>query len=64
MTLLGEQGSGIVIISKRKNGYFVSILEEAELITLNDQPLGDKTVKLNHDDVLAIGDTVVHFYLH
>lgn len=64
MTLLGEQGSGIVIISKRKNGYFASILEDAELITLNDQPLGDKTVKLNHDDVLAIGDTVVHFYLH
>lgn len=64
MTLIGEPGSGIVVISKRKGGYFASILEDAKRIILNDQPLGDKIIKLNHDDVLTIGDTVVHFYLH
>lgn len=63
MTLLGEQGSGVVVISKRKDGYFASVLENAEHITLNKQPLTDKAVKLNHDDVLVIGHLTVQFCL-
>lgn len=63
MTLLGEQGSGIVIISKRKEGYFASTLEDADKIMLNSQPLGDKIIKLDHNDVLVVGNTTVQFYL-
>lgn len=63
MTLLGEPGSGIVVISKRKDGYFASILENIGIITLNDQPLDDKMIKLNCHDVLVIGNTTVQFYL-
>lgn len=63
MTLLGEQGKGLVGISKRKTGYFAAVLEKTDHITLNEQPLGNITVQLNHNDVLAIGSVAVHFYL-
>jgi predicted component of type VI protein secretion system len=64
MTLLGERGSGMVVISKRKEGYFVSILENIGTITLNKQPLNDNIIKLNHHDVLVVGNSTVQFYLH
>lgn len=63
MTLLGERGTGIVIISRRKDGYFASILENADTITINKQPLDDKAVKLHHNDVLVVGNMAVQFYL-
>jgi predicted component of type VI protein secretion system len=63
MTLLGESGSGIVIISKRKDGYFASVLENTDTITINEQPLDNNTVKLNHNDVLVLGNMTVQFYL-
>jgi len=64
MTMIGEQGSGIVVISKRKDGYFVSTLEGKGIITLNNQALDDKIIKLNHHDVLVVNNTTVQFYLH
>lgn len=63
MTLLGDRGTGIVVISKRKSGYFASILENIGIITLNQQPLADTSIKLNHHDVLVVGNTTVQFYL-
>jgi pSer/pThr/pTyr-binding forkhead associated (FHA) protein len=63
MTLLGERGSGLVVVSKRKDGYFASVLENIGIITLNKQPLSDTSVKLNHNDVLIVGNTTVQFYL-
>ncbi len=64
MMMLGEPGRGIVVISKRKDGYFASVLEKTDNITINKEPLGDKTVMLNHNDVLAIGHSMtVQFYL-
>lgn len=63
MTMLGEPGSGIVAISKRKEGYFVSILEKTDSILLNKQPLLGNSVKLNNKDVLAVGQLTVQFYL-
>jgi pSer/pThr/pTyr-binding forkhead associated (FHA) protein len=64
MTTFGECGSGMAGISKRKDGYFVSNLENIGTITLNDKPLGDKIVKLHHHDILVVNDTTVQFYLH
>ena len=63
MTMVGEPGTGIVVVSKRKNGYFASVLENTDIITLNQQPLGDQTLQLNHRDVLVIGHLTVQFYL-
>jgi pSer/pThr/pTyr-binding forkhead associated (FHA) protein len=64
MTLLGERGSGMVVISKRKGGYFASVLENIGTITLNQQPLDDKIIQLNHQDILVVGNSTVQFYLH
>ncbi len=64
MTMIGEQGSGIVVISKRKDGYFASTLESKGIITLNNQALDNKIIKLNHHDVLVVNNTTVQFYLH
>ncbi|MFI3189834.1 MAG: FHA domain-containing protein [Methylococcales bacterium] len=64
MTLLGEHGSGIVVISKRKEGYFASILDETGTITLNDQSLSNKIIKLENHDVLVVNNTTMQFYLH
>jgi len=63
MTLLGDHGTGIVVISKRKGGYFASVLENIGIITLNKQPLADTSIKLNHQDVLVVGNITVQFYL-
>jgi hypothetical protein len=64
MTLIGEHGGGIVVISKRKDGYFASILDDTGTITLNAQSLSDKIVKLEHHDVLVVNNATVQFYLH
>jgi hypothetical protein len=63
MTMIGEPGTGIVVISKRKDGYFASILENIGIITLNNEPLADSMVKLTHHDVLVVGNTTIQFFL-
>jgi hypothetical protein len=62
MTRLGHSGSGVIVISKRKDGYFVSVLENIGNITLNSVLLDDGTVKLNHKDVLVINNTSLQFF--
>lgn len=62
MTRLGHSGSGVIVISKRKDGYFVSVLENIGNITLNNVLLDDGTVKLNHKDVLVINNTSLQFF--
>jgi hypothetical protein len=62
MTRLGQSGSGVIVISKRKDGYFVSVLENIGNILLNNMLLNDSTVKLNDKDVLVINDTSLQFF--
>lgn len=64
MTRLGHSGSGVIVISKRKEGYFVSTLENIGTITINNEPLNDKSHKLNHNDVLVIDNTSLQFFLN
>ena len=64
MTRLGHHGNGVIAISKRKEGYFVSILENSGTITLNNEPLNDKLLKLNTNDVLVIDNTSLQFFLN
>ena len=63
MTMIGEPCSGIVVISKRKDGYFASVLEHPGVITLNNEPLANNMLKLNHHDVLVVGGMTVQFFL-
>jgi len=64
MTRLGHNGRGVIVISKRKEGYFVSILEKNGTITVNKEPLGDKSLKLNTNDVLVVNNTSLQFFLN
>jgi hypothetical protein len=64
MTRIGHDGSGVIVISKRKEGYFVSVLENNGTITVNNEPLNDKSLKLNTNDVLVVDNTSLQFYLN
>ena len=64
MTRLGRIGSGVIVISKRKEGYFVSALENINTITINNEPLNDQSLKLNNNDILVIDNTSLQFFLN
>lgn len=64
MTRLGHDGNGIIAISKRKEGYFVSVLENSGTITVNNEPLNDKSLKLKTNDVLVVDNTSLQFFLN
>jgi hypothetical protein len=64
MTRLGHNGNGVIAISKRKEGYFVSVLENNGAITVNNEPLNDKSLKLKTNDVLVIDNTSLQFFLN
>lgn len=63
MTRLGQSGSGVVVISKRKDGYFISILEGNTEITVNQKPLANKTVSLKNNDIVVVEKVSMQFFL-
>lgn len=63
MNRLGTSGTGVMAIAKRKEGYFASVLESGDKLMVNNVPLGDKTVKLEPNDVLTINDVVLQFFI-
>lgn len=62
MTRLGRNGGGVVVITRRKEGYFISALENDLAMTVNNEPIGDKTVKLNSNDIIVIDNTSMQFF--
>jgi hypothetical protein len=64
MTRLGHVGNGVIAISRRKEGYFISVLENIGTITLNNVPLNDTVLKLNTNDVLVVDSTSFQFFLN
>lgn len=63
MTRIGHNGSGVVGIAKRTEGYYISPLENSDSITLNSNPLQEQTIKLNEDDQILIDNTSMQFFL-
>ncbi len=63
MTRLGHDGASVVVISRRKDGYYVSALQGSDHLSVNKQPLGDRTVLLKHNDVIEIDSTPMQFFL-
>lgn len=63
MTRLGNAGSGVVVIAKRKDAYYVSALENKGILKINNSPLGDNYIKLNNNDVIVINQTELQFFL-
>ena len=64
MTRLGRSGSAVVAIARRKDGYFISALENNGTITINNQPLNNNSLKLNPNDVIVIDGTSMQFFLN
>lgn len=63
MTRLGHEGAGVVVIARRKNGYFVSALQGHDGLAVNKQPLGENTVLLKHNDIIEVDKTPMQFFL-
>jgi hypothetical protein len=63
MTRLGQSGTGVVVISKRKDGYFVSVLEGDSEITVNGKTLGDQTLLLNNNDIVVVDKVSMQFFI-
>ncbi|HYE37812.1 FHA domain-containing protein [Methylocaldum sp.] len=59
---LGKEGSGVVIIAKRKNGYFISPLADGTSLTVNDEPAKDQAVLLNNGDIVKVNDSLMQFF--
>lgn len=64
MTRIGNSTTGVIVISRRKDGYFISALESSgNALTVNDSPLEDKSIRLNNNDVICIDKTSLQFFL-
>ena len=64
MTRLGREGSGIIIITRRKEGYFISMLEVNDEIKINGAELADQTLLLKNNDMLIIDKIPMQFFMN
>ncbi len=62
MTRLGHESAGVIVISRRKEGYFLSALQGHDGLAINNEPLGDRTVQLNNNDVIVVDSTEMQFF--
>jgi len=63
MTRLGREGTGIIVISRRKEGYFVSMLEANNQIKINGVELDDQTILLKNNDILVLDKIPMQFFM-
>ena len=63
MVQLGRPGQGIVVVTRKKDGYFVSTLENKGKLTVNGEPIENQIIKLSDNDVLGINDKSLQFFL-
>lgn len=63
MTRLGRNGSGTIIVTRRSDGYYVSMLEANPNIKVNDTPLADRTVLLQNNDLLLVDNVPMQFFM-
>ncbi len=63
MTRLGRSGAGgVVIISRRKNGYYISALDGENTLEVNGERVGEHTVPLKNNDIVLIDNTRLLFF--
>ncbi len=63
MTRIGQAGSGIMIITHRKEGFFASVLEPAEDLKVNNRALENKSILLKNSDLIYINKIPMKFSL-
>jgi len=64
MTRIGNSNAGIAVISRRKDGFYVSALENPEKLEVSNQPVGENSVKLSDNDIITINDVSMQFFSH
>lgn len=62
MTRLGRNG-GVIIVTRRADGYYISMLEPDKHIKLNNTPLDDQTILLKNSDVLLVDKIPMQFFM-
>lgn len=63
MTRLGHDGAGVVVIARRKDGYYISALQGHDGLSVNKQPLGDRTLLLKPNDIIEVDKTPMLFFI-
>ncbi|TXK98243.1 forkhead-associated protein [Methylococcaceae bacterium CS1] len=61
MTRIGNESAGIIIVTRRKDGYFASVLKPDDRIKINDRALTDKSQLLKNSDTILINNTPMQF---
>jgi pSer/pThr/pTyr-binding forkhead associated (FHA) protein len=61
LTTLGKKGGQVVVITKRANGYFLSLVEGDIPPTLNDSPFHARSYELKHNDTLEVSGVKMEF---
>ncbi len=64
ITRIGNSTAGIAVISRRKDGFYVSALENPDKLEVSNQPVGEKSVKLSDNDIITINDISMQFFSH
>lgn len=59
---VGQNGSGLLVITKRRDGYHVSSLENIGTVTINHSPFDNQTFKLKNGDILVVDNTTMQFF--
>jgi hypothetical protein len=63
MTRLGRDGAGVVVIARRKDGYYVSALQGNDNLSVNKQALGDQTLLLKNNDIIEVDKIPMLFFI-
>ncbi len=63
MTRIGNPKAGIAVISRRKDGFYISSLENPQKLEVGNTPVGDKSVKLVNNDIITINDVSMQFFM-
>lgn len=58
----GSKIGGTIIISRRAEGYFISVLEKSPDVRVDQQPLGNRSVMLTNGMSVQIGNTSLQFF--
>ncbi len=63
ITRFGQSNSDVVLVSKRKDGYYISTQKGISKILINQQPLTDKSMILKNNDIIVIDNLSMQFFL-
>jgi len=63
MTNLGKPGVATAVITRREGDYFLSHLEGKRTPSVDDEPIGERSYKLNDGNTIQIGNIKMQFYM-